>query len=174
MSFMRAHQQRVLQVASQQQRQQQTLTQKVDEYRLMLAQMHDDQARLKNIPDHAERNRLGVGECLPKYVGYLRHWLAIGNHHQNDVLTQCVVWIVDGMRWDLVQEFAGQAIALDMPLHWMRRSLAEFVADGVFRALEAEYKVKMPAGEALDDTLLQLFWWILEQVEGGYAQLDTV
>lgn len=183
MSLMRRHQRE----ASQQQRQAAVTAVhtegKADQYRAALVAMHHDQSTLKALTDHTERNRTAVVEMLPKHLGYVRNWLAAGNTHQNDVLTQCIVWVVDGCQWQLLAELAAPAIRLKMPLHWMRRSLAEFVADGVFRAAEADYKVnirdkKFKPAEVPDTSgLFTAFWWVLEQLDagkGGWADANNV
>lgn len=181
MSLMRRHQAEVYHQATLKAVVAANRSHQVDEYRLMLNRMHQDQQQLKQLPDHLERNRKAVEEFLPNYLGYLRAWLAAGQTHQNDVLTQCVVWVVDGGRWDLLQELAGAALRLSLPLHWMKRSLAEFVADGVFRAAEAVHKTRLKTPEAAlspsEQAIFSAFWWVqqsLSQAEHGWAQANQV
>lgn len=181
MSLMRRHQAEVQGQTLLIQRQEANRSSQVDHYRLMLGRMHQDQQQLKQMPDHLERNRVAVEELLPKYLSYVRDWLAAGQTHQNDVLTQCVVWVVDGGRWDLLAELAGAALRLSLPLHWMKRSLAEFVADGVFRAAEAVHKTRLKTPEAAlspsEQAIFSAFWWVqqsLSQAEHGWAQANQV
>lgn len=156
---------------------------KAEQYRAALGKLHKSQQMLKMIADLSERSHTAVVEILPNHLGYVRHWLAAGNTHQNDVLTQCVVWVVDGGEWKLLLELAEPAVRLKMPLHWMRRSLAEFVADGVFRAAEAVYKVELrdakrkPSSVPDDSGLFAAFWWVLEKLdaaEHGWADANNV
>ncbi len=181
MSLMRRHQAELQRQAVLKQTQQVNHSSQVEQYRLMLGRMHQDQQQLKQMPDHLERNRVAVEEFLPKYLAYVRDWLEAGQTHQNDVLTQCVVWVVDGARWDLLEELAGAAIQLNLPLHWMKRSLAEFVADGVFRAAEAQHKAHLKTPEIALNTeeqaVFKAFWWVqqaLTQGEQGWAQANQV
>lgn len=186
MSLMRKHQQQVYQQQRNQSVQMMYRESRADQYRQALAAMHQDQNTLKSLTDHAERNRLGVEEMLPKHIGYVRHWLAAGQTHQNDVLVQCIVWAADGGAWAELQELATHAIRLKMPLHWMRRSLAEFVADAIFRATEAEFKTQrnnvLLSSETdmhvvINHGLYQAFVWALKEIEShqnGWAEVNNV
>ena len=126
------------------------------EYKNWIGKLHADQNGVKALTDHSDRNARAA-DVLDDYLEYLRSWLAAGVAHQNDVLTQCVVWAVDGERWDVLFELADPAIANPKigNLHWMDRPLPQFVADQLLKSLKAEActdlaELKTPVREVLE------------------------
>jgi hypothetical protein len=118
------------------------------QYKKWMAKLRDDQKAVKEPPNHSQRNRIAAKK-VTLYLGYLRDWFAIGNRHQNDVLTQCVVWAVDGNRWDVLLELADPAIADPNVgnLHWMKRPLVDFVSEEVLKIADNAKK----AGQSITD-----------------------
>ena len=126
------------------------------EYKKWLGKLHADQNGVKALTDHSDRNAKAA-DVLDAYLEYLRSWIAAGVAHQNDVLTQCVVWAVDGERWDVLFELADPAIANPKVgnLHWMDRPLPQFVADQLLKSLKVEActdlaELKTPVREVLE------------------------
>lgn len=144
MSRMRQQQQRYWK--QQRQQQQRTLQQSdaLKHYKAMLHSMRRDQRELKSLVDHSERNELARNQLIPKYLDYLKDWLQQGYEHQNDILTQCIVWCCDAEVWQPLFELADPAIANPKiaPLHWMSRDLVTFVGDSIYAAAETEHKVE--------------------------------
>jgi len=129
-------------------------------YKKWMVQRIKDQAALKVQPNHDKRGEIAA-TLINHYLPYLRDWLSHiekqpNAAHQNDVLTQAVIWAVDGERWDVLFELADPAIANEKVgvLHWFNRTLPQFVADGVLKAAEKEYEksgdvTKAPINEIL-------------------------
>jgi len=161
MSLMRQHQQRVAQGQVKQ-----SLTDKQQaihqqQYKRWMAKLRQDVNTVKQLPDHSDRHRKGA-DLLDGYLPYLRDWLAAPLRHQNDVLTQCVVWAADGERWDVLFELADPAITNPKVgnLHWMKRDLGDFVFNVVFNAAKAEKDVQ---GKVTKTPIYQ----VLHRIEQG-------
>ena len=125
------------------------------EYKKWIGKLHADQNGVKALTDHSDRNARAA-DVLDDYLEYCRSWIAAGVVHQNDVLTQCVVWAADGERWDVLLELADAAIADPKigNLHWMDRPLPQFVADQLLKSLKVEVdtsaKITVPVREVLE------------------------
>lgn len=151
---MRQHQRKVLAQRKQQQAKAVNQQSYKAEYKKWLGKLKADQIEIKQFPDHDDRNAL-AGKKIDSYLDYLCNWLEADNTHQNDVLTQAVVWATDAQRWDVLFELADPAIANPKigNLHWMERDLADFVASEIIKQADAQKKageVTAPVQEILE------------------------
>jgi len=107
-------------------------------YELMLAKLHQDQLRLKQVQSGQGKARLKA-ELLPDYAPYVNGILAAGQGAQDDVLTTVMLWYLDAGQFEPGLDVAAYVLehGLKMPDRFSRTTgclVAEEVAEAALNA----------------------------------------
>jgi len=117
-----------------------------NEAALMLVKLTSDRARLKAIQS-VERKVEAKREMLPEYrawvTGLLEASDSLPEGQPNDVLTSCMMWLIDAGDVDAALRIAEPVLARKIPLpSWFDRqpacAIAENIAEAAFAAIRSE------------------------------------
>ena len=141
---------------------------------LMTTALAEDCARLSDLNNLGERQRLKHDELLPKYLDYVKRYRDSGLNHPNPVLMQVMVWLFDTEQFEAGLELADFAMrqGQTMPERF-RRDIPTFVADAVIDWAEAEHDAKRSPEPYLSQLLPRVDgeWQLFERIPARYHKL---
>lgn len=141
---------------------------------LMIAALAEDCARLSDLNNMADRQRLKREELLPKYLDYVQRYRDSGLNHPNPVLMQVLVWLFDTEQFEEGLELADFALQQGQPMpERFRRDIPTFVADTIIEWAEAEQKAKRSPEPYLTRLLPRVDgeWRLYERIPARYHKL---
>jgi len=119
-------------------------------YEQMLAKLHQDRLRLKQVQSGEAKGALKA-ELLPEYFDYLHGVLEADAGGEDEVMATCMVWAIDGGRFDVALQLAGYVLKHKLALpDRFTRTVGCVVAEEI---AEAALK-KLAAGETFDELTL--------------------
>lgn len=141
---------------------------------LMTTALAEDCARLSDIGNHGERQRIKRDELLPKYLDYVQRYRDSGLNHPNPVVMQVLVWLFDTEQFEAGLELADFAMQQrqTMPERF-KRDIPTFVADAMIDWAEAEYDAKRSPEPYLSQLLPRVDgeWLLFERIPARYHKL---
>lgn len=123
------------------------------------------------------RAQLKRDEIIPDLLPYLEEYCTAGQHYENRVLVQLVIWFFDigdlerGLKWGFLALKQGQP----MPQRF-KRDLPTFIADVVLEWAEEQSK----AGHSIQPYFGQVFekvskeWELFEKITANYYKLAAL
>jgi hypothetical protein len=145
-----------------------------EQYFYYSTMIKSDEQSLKNIPDHAERDKRKPA-LLNKYREYLEEYIAAQETHDNNVLFYCMVWACDVEQYDWALMLCDYAVKTNQKNDAFRRSHAEIVADAVFWRCEKIFKsgAKLPAvWREIFSRVFNKNWLIDSDLTARYLKLE--
>lgn len=141
---------------------------------LMTTALAEDCARLSDLNNMGERQRLKREELLPKYRDYVQRYRDSGLNHPNPVLMQVLVWLFDTEQFETGLELADFALqqGQTMPERF-KRDIPTFVADAMIEWAEAEHEAKRSPEPYLSQLLPRVDgeWQLFERIPARYHKL---
>lgn len=141
---------------------------------LMTSALSEDCARLSDLNNMGERQRLKREELLPKYLEYVQRYRDSGLNHPNPVLMQVLVWLFDTEQFEAGLELADFALrqGQTMPERF-KRDIPTFIADAVIDWAEAEHEAKRSPEPYLSQLLPRVDgeWQLFERIPARYHKL---
>ncbi|SFP27945.1 phage terminase small subunit [Pseudomonas sp. NFPP28] len=141
---------------------------------LMTTALAEDCARLSDLNNLGERQRLKRDELLPKYLDYVRRYRESGLNHPNPVLMQVMVWLFDTEQFEAGLELADFALQQGQAMpERFRRDIPTFVADAMIDWSEAEHDAKRSPEPYLSQLLPRVDgeWQLFERIPARYHKL---
>lgn len=141
---------------------------------LVTAALAEDCARLSDLNNLGERQRLKRDELLPKYLDYVRRYRESGLNHPNPVLMQVMVWLFDTEQFEAGLELADFALQQGQAMpERFRRDIPTFVADAMIDWAEAEHDAKRSPEPYLSHLLPRVDgeWQLFERIPARYHKL---
>ncbi|WP_342609228.1 terminase endonuclease subunit [Vibrio tritonius] len=153
----------------------------LDSLHLRLVEFEQDKRELKSLVQIAQKVNHKRDVLIPKYKPLAEQYLASGDHYQNPIFTDLIVWLFDIGELDIAIEWLFNAIELDLPTpdNFKRSSWAIVCADFVLEWAETQ----LSHGHSVEPYFSQVFrkidqeWKLPEQLEAkwykfaGYALL---
>ena len=153
----------------------------LDSLHLRLVEFEQDKRELKSLVQIAQKVNHKRDVLIPKYKPLAEQYLASGDHYQNPIFTDLIVWLFDIGELDTAIEWLFKAIELDLPTpdNFKRSSWAIVCADFVLEWAETQ----LSHGHSVEPYFSQVFrkidqeWALPEQLEAkwykfaGYALL---
>lgn len=153
----------------------------LDSLHLRLVEFEQDKRELKSLVQIAQKVNHKRDVLIPKYKPLAEQYLASGDHYQNPIFTDLIVWLFDIGELDTAIEWLFKAIELDLPTpdNFKRSSWAIVCADFVLEWAETQ----LSHGHSVEPYFSQVFrkidqeWKLPEQLEAkwykfaGYALL---
>jgi tetratricopeptide (TPR) repeat protein len=141
---------------------------------LMASALAEDCARLSDLNNMGERQRLKREELLPKYLDYVQRYRDSGLNHPNPVLMQVLVWLFDTEQFEAGLELADFALrqGQTMPERF-KRDIPTFIADAMIDWAEAEHEAKRSPEPYLSQLLPRVDgeWQLFERIPARYHKL---
>jgi tetratricopeptide (TPR) repeat protein len=141
---------------------------------LMTTALAEDCARLSDLNNMADRQRLKREELLPKYLDYVQRYRDSGLNHPNPVLMQVLVWLFDTEQFEHALELADFAMQQGQALpERFKRDIPTFVADTVIEWAETEHEAKRSPEPYLSLLLPRVNgeWRLYERIPARYHKL---
>ena len=141
---------------------------------LMTTALAEDCARLSDLNNLGERQRLKRDELLPKYLDYVQRYRDSGLNHPNPVLMQVMVWLFDTEQFEASLELADFAMRQGQAMpERFRRDIPTFVADAMIDWAEAEHDAKRSPEPYLSQLLPRVDgeWQLFERIPARYHKL---
>lgn len=141
---------------------------------LMTTALAEDCARLSDLNNMGERQRLKREELLPKYLDYVQRYRESGLNHPNPVLMQVLVWLFDTEQFEAGLEQADFAMQQRQAMpERFKRDIPTFVADAMIDWAEAEQEAKRSPEPYLSQLLPRVDgeWQLFERIPARYHKL---
>lgn len=141
---------------------------------LMTTALAEDCARLSDLNNMGERQRLKREELLPKYLDYVQRYRESGLNHPNPVLMQVLVWLFDTEQFEPALELADFAMQQGQAMpERFKRDIPTFIADTMIEWAEAEQDAKRSPEPYLSQLLPRVDgeWQLFERIPARYHKL---